>query len=80
MNIAEHFDGCLKLKQWFFFFKDFLDLFDQIIDHLLWQVDKRNILWILLLVIDNLVVKIVNKYVHDELLLVGHIGFGYLRD
>lgn len=79
VDVAKDLDRGLELKQRLLVLENFLGFLQQIIYDLLWQIYKWHILWILSLVIYNFIVEVVDDDIHDELLLVKHIGLGDLE-
>lgn len=75
--VTEDLHRRLEHQQWLLVLEYFLDLLEKVLDDLLGQVDEWYILWILSLVINNFVVKVVDNDIGNEFLLVRHIG---LRD
>jgi hypothetical protein len=79
VDISENFDGGLELDKWFFLFKYFLHFFNQEFNHFNWKVDEWHRLWILLPIENNVVIKVVNHDVYNEIDFILHIFFGNRR-
>jgi len=73
VDVSEYFHWSFKLDNWFLIFEDFLRFFDKELDHFVWEVDEWHTLWVLRPVSDNVVVKVVNDYVHDKRDLISQV-------
>ena len=80
MDISKNFDRGFKLVEWLFVLKDFLDLLDEELDHLIGEVNEGHRLGVLLPIVDDLIVEVVYKDVHDESDLVIHVLFSDVGD
>jgi len=73
VDVTKYFDRCLELNELSFILEALLDLLDQKLDHLNWQVHKRHTLWILSLVCDDVKVEVVDDGVHNKHGLFEHV-------
>ena len=79
MDVAKDLDWSLELEQRLLIFELFLSFLKQVVNYFLWQVHKRNVLWVFFLVVNYFIVEVIDDDIHYELLLIGHVGLGNLK-
>lgn len=66
MDVSKYFDWSLKLHEWLLVLEYLLYLFNQELNHFIWEVNEWYTLWVLCFVSDDVVVQVVNYYIHDK--------------
>ena len=80
MNVSKNLHWCLKLVERLFVFEHFLSLLNQKLNHLNRKIHKWYRLGVLLSIMHDLIVQVVDEYIHYEGDLVVHVLLGYVCD
>ena len=80
VNVSKNLDWRLELDKRSLVLEGFGCFFKQKLNHLNGQINERYALGIFRLVLDDVVVKVIDGKVHDELSFVGHIFFEHARE
>ena len=75
MDISKQFDRSFESYKSSLIFKLLLGLFYKKLNYFDWQVHERNVLGVLLFVLYDVIVQVVDDYVHDKGKLVVHVFF-----